>query len=60
MADDREIETKSESTTTKAPPSRRNAQIRKLSKNDLAVAIGGLMLGCCTQGCCGGIEPVLF
>ncbi|HEY2030487.1 MAG TPA: hypothetical protein VGH20_14895 [Myxococcales bacterium] len=49
MADDRELE---------ARPSNDEGQkkvkrpVRKLMKSDLAVAISGLMLGCCTQGCC--------
>ena len=56
MADDREVEVPKQDLRRS-----RKAQVRKLTKNDLAVAIGGLMLGCCTQGCCGsGQEPVLF
>lgn len=33
----------------------RRTPARKMTREDLAnVTSGGLMLGCCTQGCCGG------
>jgi hypothetical protein len=37
----------------------RRTPARKMTREDLAnVTSGGLMLGCCTQGCCK--PPVLF
>jgi hypothetical protein len=37
----------------------RRTPARKMTREDLAnVTSGGLMLGCCTQGCCG--KPPLW
>lgn len=50
MADDRELEARPSNDEGQKKQPRK--PVRKLMKSDLAVAISGLMLGCCTQGCC--------
>ena len=55
MADDRELDPKAELENRNNRRGRK-AKVRKLMKSDLAVALGGLMLGCCTQGCCTQID----